>query len=286
MIYINGIKIEHETFGDGTLKCNIESKEDAIETSLYGDKNEFVISWFYENDGELFLLYSLTQFLREKYSRPYIELIMPYIPNARQDRFVSGRLFTLKYFTNIINSMNFDCVSVLDPHSDVSTALLNNVHTMNLFYYLYSNVMKGVKGAILFPDNGAAKKYREQVKEFSADSEFMKGRDVIIGNKHRNKEGRIDSYELIDFPEKAPETVFIIDDICSYGGTFLSASKALREKGVKNVYLIVSHCEENIFKGDALKELDGVFTTNSILSDAVIKEKDIDKKITISYRFI
>ena len=46
---------------------------------------------------------------------------MPYIPNARKDRAHREKdVFTLKYFANIINSLNFDNVYVLNPHSNVS----------------------------------------------------------------------------------------------------------------------------------------------------------------------
>ncbi len=50
-----------------------------------------------------------------------VSLDMPYIPNARQDR-VKGEndVFTLKYFAEFINSLDFDRVFVLDPRSNVS----------------------------------------------------------------------------------------------------------------------------------------------------------------------
>ena len=86
---------------------------------------------------------------------------------------------------------------------------------------------------------------------------------IIVGNKHRNKEGRIESYELMNFQDGI-KSVAIIDDICSYGGTFVSAAKALREKGVQNVVLIVSHCENNILKGEVFDNIDDVYTTDSI----------------------
>ena len=53
---------------------------------------------------------------------------MPYIPNARMDRVKnSDEVFTLKYFAEFINDLKFDTVEVLDPHSNVSTALIDNI---------------------------------------------------------------------------------------------------------------------------------------------------------------
>ena len=39
----------------------------------------------------------------------------------------------------------------------------------------------------------------------------------------------------------------------------------LKEKGVENVSLLVSHCEQNIFKGQVFDYIDRVYTTDSIL---------------------
>ena len=107
--------------------------------------------------------------------------------------------------------------------------------------------------AVMYPDNGAAKKYGA-----------MEGvTNPIIGNKHRNTEGRIDGYELINFPE-GTKKVIIRDDICSYGGTFVAAAKELRKRGVEEIILVVSHCENNILKGEVFDHIDRVFTSDSI----------------------
>lgn len=241
MITVNGIKIPQETFGDGTLKCV------AILRQYIYEHNE--ICWMYDNDAELFTLYCITRDIQNR--MPYAKNIlnMPYIPHARQDRNVSGRLFTLKSFAEIINSLNFSTVVVLDPHSDVSTALLDRC----LIKYEDALNYEAIEGAdaIMFPDAGAAKKYSRC------------GLPEIIGNKRRNAEGRIESYEIMGF-EEGTKRVVIRDDICSYGGTFVAAAKALRERGVEHITLIVSHCENNVLKGEVFDYIDKVITTDSI----------------------
>ena len=239
-------------FGDGTLKIeNIYEDIDCTNQAI----NK--ITWLYDNDSELFTLQCLVDHIRECRPRNLIYLEMPYIPNARQDRKVSNRLFTLKTFANIINAMNFDKVIVLDPHSDVSCALLNKLEVKyDVSYYWDERFNINDDFVYMFPDNGAAKKYSEKL--------LRKLTNYIIGNKHRNSEGRIDSYELINF-QPGIQKVVIIDDICSYGGTFVAAAKALREHGVKQIDLVVSHCEPNIFKGDVFDYIDHVYTTDSIL---------------------
>ena len=241
MITVNGIKIPQETFGDGTLKCV------AIPGQYIYEHNE--ICWMYDNDAELFALYCITRDIQNRMPHAKNILNMPYIPHARQDRNVSNRLFTLKSFAEIINSLNFSIVVVLDPHSDVSTALLDRC-LINYEDALNYEATEGAE-AIMFPDAGAAKKYSRC------------GLPEIIGNKRRNAEGRIESYDIMGFDE-GTKRVVIRDDICSYGGTFVAAAKALRERGVEHITLIVSHCENNILKGEVFDYIDKVITTDSI----------------------
>lgn len=244
MIKLNDVIINQESFGDGTLKCQVPVE--AISLS-------FNFTWCYDYDGELFALWCLVQHIKQTYTKPIITLDLPYIPHARQDRNVSGRLFTLKYFSQILNMMGFDSVTVFDPHSDVSTALIDRVKVANFnLDTVLKDIpeLKDINYQLMYPDNGAAKKYNA-------------GENDIIGYKHRNSEGRIESYS---FTGLNPETKIVIirDDICSYGGTFVAAAKALKEQGVEKVYLIVSHCENNILKGDVFKYIDLVYTTDSI----------------------
>lgn len=246
MIKVNDKLINQEHFGDNTLKIaefDVDNCDDC-----------FNIMWCYDSDEELFLLFCIVNFIREHREDASIELTMPYIPNARQDRCVSNRVFTLKYFATFLNQLAFDRVFVLDPHSGVSHLMINNLEELKLPFDVWGFTEPF---AMLFPDAGAAKKYKDKYK--LDDDSFS----FIIGEKHRNEDGRIVSYELHNFRD-GTHTVVIRDDICSYGGTFVEAAKALRAKGVKEIYLIVSHCENNILKGDVFEHIDRVFTTDSI----------------------
>ena len=89
------------------------------------------------------------------------DLVMPYVPYARQDRkCAEGESFTMKVFANLINSANFNNVWVLDAHSDVAPALLNNCINLNNSSYVISTFdMIGESEVVLVsPDSGANKK--------------------------------------------------------------------------------------------------------------------------------
>ena len=246
MIKLNGTLVEQEQFGDGSLKCKIPFPV-SVGNGKHDTKN---ILWCYDSDAELFTLFSLCTYLNDYFPNAPKKLTMPYIPHARQDREVSGRLFTLKAFAKAINSLNFSEVEVYDPHSDVSRALIDRISCCySAFLVSYEN------SAIMYPDAGAAKKYS-----------FAEGvESPIIGSKHRNEDGRIDSYELSNFKE-GTKRVIIRDDICSYGGTFVAAAQELHKRGVEDITLVVTHCENNILKGELLNHIDRVFTTDSIFT--------------------
>ena len=103
MIKINGHEVKLETFGDNTLKCSAVDpswiERDHLDCAV--SQNASMITWAYDNDAELFAVCCIAKELHECVDNVYLKL--PYIPHARQDRKVSGRLFTLKTFAEIIN---------------------------------------------------------------------------------------------------------------------------------------------------------------------------------------
>ena len=98
MIKFNNQIIKQYNFGDGTLKIeNVYKDIDCTNQAI----NK--ITWLYDSDSELFTIQCLVDHIRECRPRNLIYLEMPYIPNARQDRKVSDRLFTLKTFSSLVN---------------------------------------------------------------------------------------------------------------------------------------------------------------------------------------
>jgi ribose-phosphate pyrophosphokinase len=246
MIKLNGtINIEPKQFPDGTLLLKFDKEQ-------FDPRSTISYEWNYESDAELFTLICLRKHLA-KY--PYHQLILPYIPNARQDRVKSNEdVFTLKYFCEMINSLNFNEVIVLDAHSNVSLALLDNVVQIDVMDYIDEAIQDiyshngGANASPLvtfFPDEGAMKRYADTV-----------GLRYAFGIKRRNWEtGKIEGLDIQNKEAVVGKDVLIIDDICSYGGTFYHSAKALKEAGAANIYLYVSHLEESVFKGDLWKAI-------------------------------
>ena len=255
MIKLNGHVVEQNHFPDGTLLLKQEPELFDVQT----------IYWFFESNEELVSLIFLTKHLRE-YGVETLNLYMPYLPNARQDRTKESEdVFTLKYFCKVINSLNFDKVIILDPHSSVGEALLDRVGVELPTDYIaraYDGIRQDIKLAPLmmfYPDEGAMKRYSS-----------MAFGEYAFGIKKRDwKTGKIEGLDVAGCVDKIKDSrILIIDDICSRGGTFYHSAKKLKELGAKEIYLYVTHCENTILEGELLDSglIEKVYTTNSIFT--------------------
>lgn len=262
MISLNKKVIDIKKFPDGTILM----KED-LQTANTKDLRfqEMEITWKYENDRELLALVFLARHIQDL-GYENIVLFLPYVPNARQDRVQREKnnedVFTLKYFTEIINSLHFNKVYVLDAHSKVTLELIKNVIALTPFSLIDSTMVLlseklDVEPIKVFPDKGAAERY-----SICSDG------STIYGIKER----KWDTGEIVNFSIETNGTsiegkdAIIIDDICSYGGTFYYTALKLKEMGAKDIYIFCTHCEHNIFKGKLLNSelIKMIFTTDSI----------------------
>ena len=269
MITLNDKPVEVGSFPDGTILMK-QADDDAARAE---------ITWRFENDREFLALIYLVKHLRWL-GYKHIDLIMPYIPNARQDRVKNSEdVFTLKYFSELLNDLQLTSVEVLDPHSSVSVALINNVSIQSPIGYI-SEVLTKIGGVLycyvdhtsgsplpktdctvtmFYPDEGAMKRYSGMVNC-----------PYAFGIKKRNWEtGVIEGLDVAGSVDQiAGKDILIVDDICSRGGTFYHSAKKLKELGAKDIYLYVSHCENTILEGDLLKGdlIKKVYTTDSIFT--------------------
>jgi len=188
-----------------------------------------------------------------------IELFIPYFPAARQDRvMIPGEPLSVKVYADIINAMALASVTVFDPHSEVTPALLNNCVTISNHEFIKQVIAKiGTEVKLISPDGGALKKIYKV-------SEFLGGAEVVECSKSRDvKTGKLSGFKVYA-EDLAGADCLIVDDICDGGGTFIGLAEALKAKNAGKLYLAISH---GIFsKGfDELgKYFEQIFTTDSI----------------------
>ena len=92
-----------------------------------------------------------------------IELTIPYFPYARQDRVCyPGEALSVTVMANIINSLHCHSVTIMDPHSDVTPALLNRCRVISMSDIIMnselSELIKNENLTLVAPDAGAVKK--------------------------------------------------------------------------------------------------------------------------------
>lgn len=238
MLRLNGKDIITEQFP------NNETKIKDFETVTKEGVN--LLEFKYGNDGDLISLLFVKKRLDEL--KLQCALFIWYMPYSRMDRKIEGDLFTLQYVCSFINALNFVKVVVMEPHSAETMKRLQKAKAIYPVRDWLPEVQKEIGFSegdhIVFPDKGAAARY--------ADSEYE---NICIMEKRRNPQtGRIESLRLKEGKVNPGSKCIIIDDLCSKGGTFAEASRILRTLGAKEVYLVVSHCEETIFKGTLLEE--------------------------------
>lgn len=126
MISVNGYIIKKNHFPDGTFNLtNLEGFFGEFERGRLPN-SFYQVEWLYQEESEAMLLWFITSHLKNKCKTAYMTLHMPYVPNARMDRTKHRftEVFTLKYFADFINSIGFNEVHILDPHSNVSEAFI------------------------------------------------------------------------------------------------------------------------------------------------------------------
>jgi ribose-phosphate pyrophosphokinase len=197
-----------------------------------------------------------------------VVLHVPYFLGARSDRrFEEGTVHYLKeVICPIINSLKFDAVVVLDPHSDVLEACLDNmVKVDNHLIVKYALTAIDNKNdardriCLVSPDAGAYKKIFDVAKKFEINN-------VITATKVRDlKTGKILHTEVPMPPMHNETNYVIVDDICDGGRTFTEIAKIIHiTKPNAKIYLVVTH---GIFSAgeEPLKQyFEHVYTTNSV----------------------
>lgn len=249
MIKVNGVEQSYELFPNNEIKI----------PPIKNDRNNIYIELKYENSIDIVRLIFIKKYLDNCYSNYNKFLVMKYIPYERMDRETSNQIFTCKYFCELINDLKFNKVYILDPHSNVSVGVLNNIKQICLNNYIESILNENSIDVLCFPDVGAYKKYTEILDDINLPKTWA--------NKHRDvNTGKITDYDIIGDINVSNKTVLIVDDICVKGYTTLFCAKKLKELGAKSVIFYCSHCEESIHNGELLKTdyVDKIYTTDSL----------------------
>lgn len=225
MITLNGTLIEPTIFPDKTSQV-WKVPSDAL--------TDFVsrIVWTFEHEAEFMHLAQLVDLAHSKGNA--CELVLPYLPYARQDKAVANdQTFALHTFARLLASLKFRSVTLCDPHnakpiadalSSVGTVVWNKTYDAEAL----AAFEQCEADTLCLPDQGALVRYGH-----------LHQRSRVVADKTRDQlTGAITGLAV---PPCPGGRVFIVDDICDGGATFIGLAKALRENGAADVFLFVSH---------------------------------------------
>lgn len=232
-IFVNDKSLETFNFYGG--ECHVK-----INTSDINHTTE-VLAYLHTSNDIMCLLLTIDA-IRRVYSTTTINLTIPYFPYARQDRVCNaGESLSVKVMADMINHLNCASVIIYDPHSDVTSALLNHCKVISLADIVVNSALAQEivtnSLALVSPDAGAEKKIREAGKRLSTASRKI---PVFTASKVRDTlTGEIVSTEMHENVEG--KDLIILDDICDGGRTFIELAKVLHHHGARNIFLYVTH---------------------------------------------
>lgn len=214
-----------------------------------------------QSSDEVMQLLMLTDALKRQFFNAKIRLRLGYTPYGRQDRVCNeGEALSISVFASLVNSQNYDQVLIVDPHSDVTTALFNRavvVKQDEVFREVFGD-RYDFHATIVAPDVGASKK--------AAVIGELTHNPTIFASKQRN----LATGEIVGLSfsgDVQGKNVVVVDDICDAGNTFIKLGEKLKECGVKSMDLFVTH---GLFTGDTQKLTNlynSVYSTNSYHQD-------------------
>lgn len=278
-------KYEISRFPDGQQSIRILEHSYNTFYSLKEQPTPVIIKSRLNSFQDLELIICANQALKEIGVKS-VKLYIPYCIGGRSDRkFQEGGINYIKtVIAPILNSQNFDEVKIMDPHSDVLEACINNfVKTNNdgLMLMALKSILNEDNDVsnicLVSPDAGAYKKIFDVAKKFGIDK-------IITATKVRDiKTGKILHTEIPTLDQHNKLKYIIVDDICDGGRTFIELAKAIHgSRPTAEVYLVVTH---GIFSNglyELSKEITRIYSTNSVKEI----EADSYSDYTVSKEFV
>lgn len=246
------VYVERFPNGEARIEFSTEQLEEIRTASLIR------LVWAYKDDSEFLTLQFVRQKLADLAPNTDIELLIPYMPYARMDRIKEdGQFETSKYLMKLLRDLNFSSIITYDLHSHRAVDALGmddvirNIPKQAALVAHATNNRDDI--VLVFPDESAEQRYG------------CAGYPTITVKKTRDfNTGKILGFEVSDQDgvDLNGKLLVIVDDICSYGGTFVGAYDAIKqyaaEKGwaLEGFILCVTHLEPTYKAGALIKHPD------------------------------
>jgi ribose-phosphate pyrophosphokinase len=210
------------------------------------------------NDYIMELLLMIDSLRRASADR--ITAVIPYYGYAKQEKKTSGREpISAKLVANLITTAGADRVLAIDLHAPAIEGFFDiPVDHLRATPLLARAFRAKVQGDIVVvsPDAGGV----GRAQDFRTRAQ---GSLAIISKQHPDA----DKTEMLDIVgDVEGKTAVIVDDMISTGGTLIEATKLLKDRGAKRIYVCATH---GIFAGDALDLIADADIDELIVTDTI-----------------
>jgi ribose-phosphate pyrophosphokinase len=249
--------VELETFANGETYCRYVD-------SIRGADVFIVQTGVQHVDRNLMELLFMIQAARLA-SAKRITAVLPLFPYARQDRKAKPREpISARLVADMIQLAGADRVLTMDLHAGqiqgFFTIPVDHMTASTLFARHFRDLgLTGPEIVSVAPDEGRARVAVRFANMIEADFAIM----------HKTRPAR-DQVEITEITGRVRDKIAIVgDDVIMTGGTLLANVDALREQGVKGVWVYATHA---VFCGNALEKfhdapIDGIVVTDTVPID-------------------
>ncbi len=216
----------------------------------------------------LFELVSFADCLRRA-SADRITAVIPYFGYARKDRKDEGRVpINAKLVANLLVTAGYHRVVAIDLHAAQIQGFFDiPVDHLYARPVLIERVrqLKTHNLMIVSPDIGGTKLARAYAKELGCDL-------AIIDKRRISGEKTVIEHIIGDVKDR---DVILVDDMVSTGGSIVDASRIVKEKGARSVYIVATHA---VLAGNAIEKLNSAQVEKIFFTDSVpIPTDKLDK---------
>ncbi|MEK7571733.1 MAG: ribose-phosphate pyrophosphokinase [Patescibacteria group bacterium] len=212
-------------------------------------------------DSNYMELFFLCDSLKRSGARS-VTAVVPYLGYQRQDHvFRDGEAVSLAVIVKMLESIGVDRVISCDLHSikipEFFTIPMTHLSALPLFAHTIreENLLKN--SVLISPDMGGIRRIKQM-------SEMLDGLPYAVLEKDRNLD--TGNVAIVRIEGEVAKRALIVDDMISSGGTIVKAADFLRQRGVEEIVIFVTHA---VFSKEAPKLLQESLITKVYVTDSV-----------------
>ena len=214
-----------------------------VQLGEFAGADSFIIRANLQKADDVFDLLLLADALNAEFEAPRLNVEIPYLPYARQDRVCApGQAFSLRVMVGLLQQIQgLEKMVIWDCHSPVGVDLTGafNVPAEDIMKAdeAFLALINAPNSVLICPDKGAVKRTQNIAINLGLDRPLP----IVFCEKVRDPAtGQILRTE-VKTDDLTGKIAIITDDICDGGFTFIKIAEILKEKNVDQVVLFVTH---------------------------------------------